>query len=146
MRLGVERVEQPGRLRMIERHLRRFGIAEAARTNDVAAIGMLCERAVSRRKSRYIADDRPQQSERLRTYLEEGGMLLANADCGGAGFSKTIRDWGEQQFPGYTFRELPDVRGLLSMGATVEVLDPPEARAELTAVATELAALYGARA
>lgn len=44
------------------------------------------------------------------------------------------------------FRELPDVRGLLSMGATVEVLDPPEARAELTAVATELAALYGARA
>ncbi|MGW0821925.1 helix-turn-helix transcriptional regulator [Streptomyces sp. NPDC002845] len=38
------------------------------------------------------------------------------------------------------FRELPDVRGLLSMGATVEVLDPPEARAELTTVATELAA------
>jgi hypothetical protein len=44
------------------------------------------------------------------------------------------------------FRELPDVRGLLSLGATVEVLDPPEARAELAAVATELAALYGARA
>lgn len=41
------------------------------------------------------------------------------------------------------FRELPDVRGLLSMGATVEVLHPPEARAELTAVATELAALHG---
>jgi predicted DNA-binding transcriptional regulator YafY len=43
------------------------------------------------------------------------------------------------------FRELPDVRGLLSLGATVEVLDPPEARAELTTVATELAALYDAR-
>ncbi|MDQ0834575.1 putative DNA-binding transcriptional regulator YafY [Streptomyces achromogenes] len=44
------------------------------------------------------------------------------------------------------FRELPDVRGLLSMGATVEVLDPPEARAELAAVSAELATLYGARA
>jgi predicted DNA-binding transcriptional regulator YafY len=43
------------------------------------------------------------------------------------------------------FRDLPDVRALLSLGASVEVLDPPEARAELTAVATELAALYGTR-
>ncbi|MEU4770011.1 hypothetical protein AB0H12_43015 [Actinosynnema sp. NPDC023794] len=44
------------------------------------------------------------------------------------------------------FRELPDPRGLLSMGAIVEVLDPPEARAELAAVAAELAALYDVRA
>ncbi|KMS75700.1 DeoR faimly transcriptional regulator [Streptomyces viridochromogenes] len=44
------------------------------------------------------------------------------------------------------FRELPDVRGLLSLGAAVEVLDPPEARAELAAVSAELAALYDVRA
>ncbi|KOG31794.1 helix-turn-helix transcriptional regulator [Streptomyces resistomycificus] len=44
------------------------------------------------------------------------------------------------------FRELPDVRGLLSLGATVEVLDPPEARAELAAVVAELATLYSAPA
>ncbi|MFF6874826.1 hypothetical protein ACFY9S_05740 [Streptomyces sp. NPDC012474] len=43
-------------------------------------------------------------------------------------------------------RELPDAHGLLSLGAAVEVLDPSETHAELTAVATELAALYGARA
>ncbi|MDX2948425.1 WYL domain-containing protein [Streptomyces caniscabiei] len=43
------------------------------------------------------------------------------------------------------FRELPDVRGLLSLGAAVEVLDPPVARAELAAVAAELAALYRVR-
>ncbi|WP_159029538.1 hypothetical protein [Streptomyces qaidamensis] len=38
------------------------------------------------------------------------------------------------------------VPGLLSLGAAVEVLDPPEARAELIAVATQLAALSCARA
>jgi predicted DNA-binding transcriptional regulator YafY len=43
------------------------------------------------------------------------------------------------------FRDLPDVRALLSLGAAVEVLNPPEARAELTAVTAELAALYGTR-
>ncbi|UXY20981.1 WYL domain-containing protein [Streptomyces cynarae] len=52
-------------------------------------------------------------------------------------------DWSRAEL---AFRELPDVRGLLSLGACVEVLDPPEARAELTAVAGELAELYGARA
>jgi predicted DNA-binding transcriptional regulator YafY len=43
------------------------------------------------------------------------------------------------------FRDLPDVRALLSLGASVEVLNPPEARAELTAVTAELAALYTPR-
>ncbi|MBZ3900377.1 helix-turn-helix transcriptional regulator [Streptomyces griseiscabiei] len=52
-------------------------------------------------------------------------------------------DWAHAEL---AFRELPDMRGLLSLGASVEVYDPPEARAELTAVAAELADLYGARA
>lgn len=52
-------------------------------------------------------------------------------------------DWAHAHL-GY--RDLPDVRDLLSLGACVEVLDPPEARAELSAVAAELAALYAVRA
>jgi predicted DNA-binding transcriptional regulator YafY len=42
------------------------------------------------------------------------------------------------------FRELPDVYALLSLGAQVEVLGPPEARARLASAARELAVLYGA--
>lgn len=48
-------------------------------------------------------------------------------------------DWARADL-GY--RELADVRDLLSLGACVEVLDPPEARAELAAEAAGLAALY----
>ncbi|MFC1415880.1 helix-turn-helix transcriptional regulator [Streptacidiphilus cavernicola] len=40
------------------------------------------------------------------------------------------------------FPALPAVRALLVHGADVEVLDPPEARAELAAAAAEVAALY----
>ncbi|MEO6434784.1 MAG: DUF4159 domain-containing protein [Tepidisphaeraceae bacterium] len=48
------------------------------------------------------------QIAKLRNYLEDGGMLLANADCGGAGFAKGVQELGKSMFPGYTFRELPD--------------------------------------
>ncbi|POX40615.1 YafY family protein [Streptomyces sp. Ru72] len=48
-------------------------------------------------------------------------------------------DWAHAEL---RFREPAELRGLLSMGASAEVLHPPAARAELAAVAAELAALY----
>jgi len=41
------------------------------------------------------------------------------------------------------FAELGELRPLLAMGASLEVLEPPEARAYLAGVAAETAALYG---
>lgn len=44
---------------------------------------------------------------RLKEYVEGGGLILANADCGGRQFANSIRALGTELFPGYAFRELP---------------------------------------
>jgi hypothetical protein len=52
-----------------------------------------------------IPDD---QKAKLKSYVEGGGMLLANADCGDAKFTGSFRKLATELFPGYEFRELPD--------------------------------------
>ena len=42
----------------------------------------------------------------LRTFCEQGGMILGNADCGSATFSKSFEKLGSKLFR-YEFRELP---------------------------------------
>ena len=44
--------------------------------------------------------------DRLRTYLEDGGLLLGQADCASSDFSAGFRALGEQMFPGRKFRSL----------------------------------------
>lgn len=47
------------------------------------------------------------QVEKLRQYIEEGGLILGNADCGNAKFTESFRQLGSKLFPSYEFRELP---------------------------------------
>jgi hypothetical protein len=44
---------------------------------------------------------------KLKTFCEEGGIILANADCGNLGFANSFRKLGRRMFPAYEFRELP---------------------------------------
>ncbi len=45
---------------------------------------------------------------KLKQYIDEGGMILGNADCGGKAFATSFQKLGKEMFPGYEFRELPD--------------------------------------
>ncbi len=56
---------------------------------------------------------KPEQMDKLRQFINHGGMVLFNADCGGAEgapnpFVTSISALGKQLFPDYEFRELPD--------------------------------------
>lgn len=44
---------------------------------------------------------------KIKTYIENGGMVVANADCGSASFATGIRKLGGELFPLQEFRELP---------------------------------------
>jgi len=45
------------------------------------------------------------EEAKLKTYVEQGGMILANADCGNVNFSKSYIALGEKLFPKYKFAE-----------------------------------------
>ena len=49
----------------------------------------------------------PDEKNKLRQYIEQGGMILANADAGNAAFSQSIVALGRELFPSYEFGELP---------------------------------------
>jgi len=60
----------------------------------------------------YISGDEApawskEQLAKLRTYIEGGGLVLANADCGGPKFTAAIQKAGKELFPDYPWRELP---------------------------------------
>jgi hypothetical protein len=55
---------------------------------------------------------KPEQVDKLRAYVNNGGMILFNADCGTAEIPKnkfvtSISALGKQMFPDYEFRDLP---------------------------------------
>jgi hypothetical protein len=45
---------------------------------------------------------------KLRQFVEEGGMILANADCGSKAFTESFRSVCSKMIPAYEFRELPE--------------------------------------
>jgi Domain of unknown function (DUF4159)/Prenyltransferase and squalene oxidase repeat len=45
--------------------------------------------------------------EKLRTFAEQGGVILGNSDCNNAIFSKSFEKLGNKLFPNYAFRDLP---------------------------------------
>jgi hypothetical protein len=47
-----------------------------------------------------------EDAAKLRTYLEDGGLLVGHADCGASDFSAGFRALGERMFPGRKFRML----------------------------------------
>ena len=44
---------------------------------------------------------------KVREYVEGGGLVLGHADCSGRGFAASFRKLGAELFPRYEFRELP---------------------------------------
>jgi hypothetical protein len=60
----------------------------------------------------YIAGDKElnfseEQKQKLKLFVESGGMILGNADCQGRGFTNSLRKISTELFPEYEFRELP---------------------------------------
>jgi hypothetical protein len=59
----------------------------------------------------YISGDQPlrfsaKDKDKLRSFVQQGGMILGQADCGKAAFAKSFRELGADLF-GYEFRALP---------------------------------------
>lgn len=48
-----------------------------------------------------------EEVEKLKRYIEDGGIILGHADCEKERFGKSFRDLGRQMFPGYEFRAMP---------------------------------------
>jgi hypothetical protein len=46
--------------------------------------------------------------DKMRRYVEDGGLILVNADCGKGGFIASATKLAAQLFPAYRLRELPD--------------------------------------
>jgi hypothetical protein len=60
----------------------------------------------------YLAGSQPldfpkAELDKLRSFVEEGGMILGNADCGKQAFSDSFTALGKKLFPRYDFRQLP---------------------------------------
>jgi len=49
----------------------------------------------------------PEQIAELRLFVEQGGMILGNADCSRKAFADSFVRLGTKMFPKYAFRELP---------------------------------------
>ncbi|MDB5299770.1 MAG: hypothetical protein JWO87_1433, partial [Phycisphaerales bacterium] len=48
-----------------------------------------------------------QDLDKLRTFVEQGGIIMGNADCGARAFSNSFVKLGNKLFPKYEFRKLP---------------------------------------
>jgi hypothetical protein len=48
-----------------------------------------------------------EEETKLKQFCQDGGILMANADCGTAAFADAFRKLGTKLFPQYEFRELP---------------------------------------
>lgn len=46
--------------------------------------------------------------DKMRRFVEEGGLVLVNADCGKGGFVGSTKKLASELFPAYEFRELPE--------------------------------------
>ena len=66
------------------------------------------------------------QKEILKTYIEEGGFVLAEACCGDADFAASFRELMHELFPENTFRRLPPEHAIWSILPGITPLDFPE--------------------
>jgi hypothetical protein len=54
------------------------------------------------------------EEKKLRNFVQQGGIIVGNADCGHLGFATSFVKLGEKLFPAYEFRELPEDHILLT--------------------------------
>lgn len=52
-------------------------------------------------------DFHPDEIDKLRTFVQQGGMVLGNSDCGQEAFTSSFKKLGSKLFPAYEFRPLP---------------------------------------
>lgn len=50
---------------------------------------------------------KPEEIDKLRQFIEQGGLILGNADCGKDAFGNSFKKLGNALFPKYEFRQLP---------------------------------------
>jgi hypothetical protein len=67
----------------------------------------------------YISGDQaidfsPADCDKLRLFVEQGGLILGNADCDSANFTKSFLKLGQTLFPRYEFRQLPGTHPIFS--------------------------------
>jgi hypothetical protein len=67
----------------------------------------------------YIAGDQAlnfsqPDKDKLRQFVQQGGMIVGNADCDSTPFSTSFIKLGQELFPSYNFRELPPTHPLMS--------------------------------
>ena len=60
----------------------------------------------------YVAGDQvlrlsPDDKQKLKSYVEQGGIILGQADCAKTDFTKSFKALGKELFPAYDFRPLP---------------------------------------
>lgn len=66
------------------------------------------------------------QEEILKTYIEEGGFLVAEACCGDPEFTASFRDLMKKLFPDNTLRKMPPEHAIWKMFPGITPLDFPE--------------------
>jgi hypothetical protein len=52
--------------------------------------------------------------EKLRQFIEGGGLILGNADCNSVAFKESFMQLGQKLFPAYQFRQLPHLHPILA--------------------------------
>jgi hypothetical protein len=60
-----------------------------------------------------------EQVERLRQFVQSGGLILGNSDCGSRPFEQSFLSLGKRLFPDYEFRDLPPTHPIFSNSNTV---------------------------
>lgn len=68
----------------------------------------------------------PIQEEIIKTYLDEGGFLLAEACCGDPAFAASFRDLIQRLFPDNQLRKMPPEHAIWKMFPGITPLDFPE--------------------
>lgn len=71
-------------------------------------------------RRRRGAAPQPTAADRLKRYLDLGGLLVANADAGNPRFADAIRTLGRLMYPQYQWRSLPREHFAYTLSAPVE--------------------------
>ena len=57
----------------------------------------------------------PEQCDRLKAFVEAGGLIVGNAACSSEAFAKSFRKIGKTMFPDHEFRDLPDAHPVFTL-------------------------------
>jgi len=89
----------------------------------------------------------PEARQKLKTYLERGGFVFAEAACGSEEFDRSFRALVEELFPGQRLEEIPQGHPLYSLGRPLDKvnysLSVRKASPELSRPALEYVELEG---